>query len=186
MEQVDAKVFLSVDVYEEAGYKSAIRGLSFNKNQDIEKMPMVAEKLAGKDFGHNKFLESIIVWLEVTAPRYWWQEADTYRISTKQSASTMHTLIKELTGSNVEALRGMFEDEEVVDFSLLKKRAREGDLVGVKQALPESFLQRRMWCMSYKTLRNIIIQRKNHRMPHWKKLIKGVLSQVEHPELLSV
>jgi len=53
------------------------------------------KKLYNKDGGHNKFLEMIYVWLDVIAPRYWWQEADTYRISTKQSASTMHTLHKE-------------------------------------------------------------------------------------------
>ena len=83
-----------VNKLEEAGYQSALFGLSLNKNQPLENMPDVAKKLCNKSGGHNKFLESIIIWLDVTAPRYWWQDADTYRLSTKQSQSTNHTILK--------------------------------------------------------------------------------------------
>jgi len=68
---------------EEAGYESAIKGLSLNKNQTQSHSKKVAQILCDKDFGHNKFLESIYIWLDVTAPRYWWSEADTYRLTTK-------------------------------------------------------------------------------------------------------
>ena len=54
----------------------------------------LAKKLAWKQGGHNKFLETITLCLDITAPRYWWQEFDTYRVGvTKQSESTMHTII---------------------------------------------------------------------------------------------
>ncbi len=88
---------LTVVKTEEAGYQSAMIGLAKSKKQPVENMPALAVKLAPKGLGHNKFLEAMVVWLDVRAPRYWWQEADTYRISTKQSESTMHTLVRELS-----------------------------------------------------------------------------------------
>ena len=50
---------LTVEVIEEAGYKPAMIGLSFNKDQPFSRMPNVAKILANKDLGHNKFLEQI-------------------------------------------------------------------------------------------------------------------------------
>ena len=90
-------IVMIADLVEEAGYMSALGGLGHNKKQPQDRgMHAVAVRLAPMDGGHNKFLESIYVWLNVKAPRYWWQEADTFRLSTKQSESTMHTLNKEL------------------------------------------------------------------------------------------
>lgn len=172
---------ISVKILEEAGYESAMIGLSYNKNQSVAHMPEVAEKLCTKDGGHNKFLEQIIIWLEVRAPRYWWQEADTYRLSSKSSQSTMHTILKDiLVPENFEC-----DDVEGVDLEYLNNLIKNKELVKLKRKLPEGFMQKRMWMMSYKTLRNIILQRKHHRLPHWADgYIDMVLAQVHHPELL--
>lgn len=41
-------------------------------------------------------MRQVIVWVEITAPRYWWSEFDTYKIGTSaNSESTMHTILKE-------------------------------------------------------------------------------------------
>ena len=86
---------MHIAIPKEAGYEEAILGLSLNKNQPIENMPNVLRRLAHKGGGHSKALESICVWLDITAPRFWWAEFDTYRVGmTKQSQSTIHTLIK--------------------------------------------------------------------------------------------
>ena len=183
---------MKVKKVDEAGYQAALLGLSYNKKQPVEDMLRVAGKLAFHDGGHNKFLESIIIWLEVTTPRYVWQEMDTYRLSTKQSESTMHTLMQELahaktTNENMDSfIEKNFEPGSIVPEqtkALLDAVERE-DLLAVKRLNPEGFIQKRMWCMSYKTLRNIIIQRRHHRLPHWKMFIKQILEQLEHPELL--
>jgi len=179
---------IEVNIVEEAGYTSALKGLSFNKKQNKD-MRNVALILCSKDNGHNKFLESIYMWVEVNAPRYWWQEADTYRIgNSKQSESTMHTLIKDLEPEELEdalRVRELFEDEvsdTVINefFDLFNNN--KDDLVKIKANLPEGFMQKRMWCLNYKTMRNIIRQRKNHRLPHWKKFIQEILKQSEHAE----
>ena len=48
---------------------------------------------AGTD--HRKFMRMIVVYLDITAPLYWWKEFDTYKIGTvANSCSTMHTIHK--------------------------------------------------------------------------------------------
>lgn len=193
------KAYMEVVVQNEAGFNEALLGLSFNKKQDKD-MRMTAQNLAPKDYGHNKFLESIYVWLDVRAPRYWWQEADTFRLSTKQSESTMHTLNKELLALCADCTFGIVDSNKVHEYIelnfeqhsitnaqmmlILDAVSEELPLEEIKSKLPEGFLQRRLWCMNYKCLRNIIIQRKNHRLPHWKMFINQVMAQIQHPELL--
>lgn len=177
----------------EAGYEPALAGLAHNKKQEPERMETVARKLAPLDGGHNKFLESIMVWLDVRAPRYWWQEADTFRLSTKQSESTMHTLTQELLAINISDpdsvdafLAENFEPDSCSRDTLrwIYEAAQAKDILALKRRLPEGFLQKRMWCMSYKTLRNIILQRRTHRLPHWQAFITQTLQQVDHADLL--
>jgi hypothetical protein len=170
---------LKVQVIEEEGYLSAAYGLSLSYNSTIERAKEIMPKLALQDGGHNKFTESIIVWIVVDAPRYFWSQGDTYRISSKQSESTMHTILKRpLTQEDFEepiyetTLEGLNADIENKDFD------------SVKNNLPEGFLQRRVWCLSYKTLRNICHQRQTHKLKQWQYFIKEVKSQVQYPEFL--
>jgi hypothetical protein len=174
-------MFIKVEKIEEAGYKSAMYGLSLNKNNKQDMQP-VAEKLAPLDYGHNKFLESMIVWTATTAPRYWWQDADTYRISTKQSQSTNHTIMKRML------IKKDFENSLISDdyLSFLNKFIEEEDFLGIKPALPEGFLQTREWCFSYKTFSNIVHQRYHHILPHWRTFIVDLHSQIFHPEFIKL
>jgi hypothetical protein len=188
-----SETYMRVRKVDEAGYDAALHGLAHNKKQQVGKMAKVAQKLAELDGGHNKFLESIYVWLDVRAPRYWWQEADTFRLSTKQSESTMHTLTEELLVIDIADGRSVraFIDENfepdscsVDTLRAIFEAAQKKDIIGIKKRLPEGFLQTRLWCMNYKTLRNVILQRRSHRLPHWKHFIRQTLDLVQHPELL--
>ena len=105
---------MKVEFIGEAGHVAAFlgMGLSYGLTSDktiddiecdgvrkaentLNKLSASAHKLAGLDGGHNKFLESIVVWIDITAPRYFWSQFDTYRVGTsKQSESTMHTIMK--------------------------------------------------------------------------------------------
>jgi hypothetical protein len=157
-------------------------GLSLSYNQPVAKMPAVAARLLPRGGSHVKFLESIAVWLDITAPRYWWQQFDTYRIGiTKQSESTMHTLLKRpLVQADLE--RPI--PETVLD--ALNERIAAKRFDEVKALLPEGFLQRRIVCTNYKALRHIVGQRHDHRLAEWQTFIRAVLEQVEHPEYLTV
>ncbi|MFC2079047.1 hypothetical protein ACFLSZ_03610 [Candidatus Bipolaricaulota bacterium] len=171
---------MRICILEEHGYSSALLGLSLSYNQDPEHMPAVAAKLRFKGEGHNKFLETIVVWVDIVAPRYFWQQFDTYRIGvTKQSESTMHTM----TGQPLQ--QDAFE-HPIPDAHLqhLNTLIAGKQWEAVKHDLPESFLQRRVVCLNYMILQRMIRQRRSHRLAEWRTFIEEVLRQIEHPDLL--
>jgi hypothetical protein len=181
---------MKVSIIKEAGYLEALYGLglsydltsdipfeNFCNNKDlITKMRFVSQKLYDKEGGHNKFLESIYVWIDITAPRFLYSEIDTYRIgSTKQSQSTMHTLLKN------PITQDMFEYPIPLSTLNYLEILRQGkDFIQLKNLLPEGFLQRRIWVVNYKTLRNILHQRKHHKLDQWKDFCKYIYNNIEH------
>jgi len=180
---------MRIQVISEHGYEEALFGLGLSRSitsgmefegETPERMQKVAQKLAGRGKGHDKFLESIIVWLDITAPRYWWQQFDTYRIGmTKQSESTMYTLLKE------PITQEHFEQPLPLDILTELNRLRDMQMFDdLKNCLPEGWLQRRIVCTNYKAIHNIISQRQNHKLKAWQAFCEDVLSQLQHPELL--
>lgn len=162
------------------GITSNISFQDFLGNTELqEKMGRVANTLYSKDGGHNKFLESIVLWLDITAPRFWWQEFDTYRVGmTKQSESTIHTI----THTKFEANNfSRYIPQIVID--RLNFLVSERDFQQLKNELPEGFLQRRIVCTNYKVLRHIISQRKNHKLEEWRVFVEEVSRQVSFPYL---
>ena len=171
---------MNVCILEEHGYASALLGLCLSYNQDPARMSAVAKKLRFKGDGHNKYLESIVVWMDIDAPRYFWQQFDTYRIGvTKQSESTMHTM----TARSLE--QSDFEHPiPQAHLSHLNALIAHEEWQAVKQDLPESFLQRRIVCLNYMILQRMIRQRRSHRLTEWRTFIGEVLRQAAHPDLL--
>ena len=54
---------------------------------------MMKLRNAGTD--HRKFMRMIVVYVDITAPLYWWKEFDTYKVGTvANSCSTMHCIHK--------------------------------------------------------------------------------------------
>jgi len=153
---------MNVSIISEHGYEEAILGLSLSFNQPIEKMHDVASKLAGKGDGHDKFLRQMIAWIDITAPRYWWTQFDTYRIGVEKcSESTMHTIMKQkLTQRDFEGQL----PEQILD--ILNELIQDREFQAIKHILPESFLQRRIVMMSYEAISRVLRQRQNHRLSH--------------------
>lgn len=171
---------MNVRVLEEHGHDAALLGLSLSHRQDPGRMPAVARRLRFLGDGHNKFLEMIVVWLDITAPRYFWQEFDTYRVGvTRQSESTMHTITQRpLTQSDFA--------HPVPELHLghINQLIADGRWEEVKWQLPESFLQRRVVSANYMALQRIVRQRQAHRLPEWREFIDRLLASVQHPEYL--
>jgi thymidylate synthase ThyX len=176
---------MEVKVLKEEGYEFALLGTSLSRNQPPENMPSVCKNLAHKQGGHNKFLEFISVWIDITAPRYFWQQLSTYRAGNSWlSESTMYTLDKkEFSDKDFEY--GLGKESlgllNIVREEVLNKREKIDIL---KNYLPEGFLQRRIMVTNYKALQNIINQRHDHKLPQWHLFCDSILSQVEHPEFL--
>lgn len=141
----------------------------------------LAQRLCQAGPEHRKYLQMIQVWVDITAPRYFWSEFDTYRVGiVKNSESTMHTLKKEnLDHDCVEFEWGFDQDADAVMHDLLfalkslQKRMIEDKVYSehyhriMKGLLPEGFLQKRTVNLNYETIGNMYKQRKNHRLPEW-------------------
>lgn len=70
----------------------------------------LSERLQKAGPEHCKHLRMIQVWADITAPFYWWKQADCYRAGVeKVSTSTMHTLLKkpfEISDFELKSLPG--------------------------------------------------------------------------------
>ncbi len=174
---------MKVEIIEESGFQSAMLGLSLNKKQNVDNMQRVAMKLGKADGGHNKFLESIIVVLDLNLPRFMWSEFDTYRIGvTKQSESTMHTLEKEvLTQESFEyPIDNLYLNLLNSELELNRSYPQDNFIAEFKNALPDGFLQRRIVTTNYKTLRNIVKQRSHHKLPQWKEFCEHLKDNLQY------
>lgn len=131
---------------------------------------------AGPD--HGKFLRMITVTVDVTAPLYWWKEADQYKISTvTNSCSTMHKIhanpfsLDDFSHENMTcdavAILNMVIDhlnQRRCDYLESKRKIYWWDLI---QLLPSSYNQRRTYFLNYATLRAMYHARKNHKLTEW-------------------
>ena len=176
----------------EAGYKEALFGLSlsyrtltpleingtkryFDDDQHFLKLCKIAETLAFKQGGHNKFLESMQVWLLIRGSLSFWKQFDTYRVgTTKQSESTMHTLRK----------RVLTENDFTKETFCIPTITQNFSIDEMRDSLPSGFLECRVVNTNYKTLQNIIHQRENHRSKKWNTFIEMLLKQVKFPQFL--
>lgn len=159
----------------------------------------LATRLIKAGTEHRKFLRMIHVQMDVTAPLYWWKEADTYKIgTTANSCSTMHKIAaKEFTLDDFSHDH-LFNDAVVyngyVSTSVLecvigalnefrnlyletKDKRYWWQMI---QLLPSSYNQRRTWDVSMETLLSILHQRKNHKLDEWNEFRDICLEQVPY------
>lgn len=145
---------------------------------------------AGTD--HRKFMRMITVYVDITAPLYWWKEFDTYKVGTvANSCSTMHKIhAKEFTledfstehlcKSNIEVLEDLVLEleywrDKFVNYDEYCKVVPEfREMYSKKdcwwqliQLLPSSYNQRRTVMLNYEVLANIYKSRRNHKLDEW-------------------
>ena len=196
---------LTIENAETFGWEAAIRGMRNPKNswsksdstfemrtdeggvQTIDIGPAdrkLATALANSGADDGKFLRMIHVQLDVTAPLYWWKEADTYSVGVvKNSCSTMHKIhAKEFTMddfSHEHLYSPMHDLKPTVDLlNVYRERfidtKDKEDWWQLIQLLPSSYNQRRTWDLNYAVLRNIYHARKGHRLDEWKTLLDWI------------
>ena len=139
---------------------------------------------AGTD--HRKFMRMITVYVDITAPLYWWKEFDTYKVGTvANSCSTMHKIhAKEFTLEDFscehlfDTPESEFNDsmdvlKEVIDIlnlyrdHFVKNPHRKDYWWQLIQLLPSSYNQRRTVMLNYEVLANIYKSRRNHKLDEW-------------------
>ena len=142
----------------------------------VERLKKTASVLCRKGGGEDKFLRQIAFWWDVRAPRYWWAEADTYKVATAaQSESTMHTVMRRpLEDSDFEApVPGSVRNSLNRMFLEYSETKDERVFLELKNSLPEGFLQRRIWTLNLANMKNIHRQRKSHRLPQWRQVCEA-------------
>ena len=147
---------------------------------------------------HAKYRRMITVYVDITAPLYWWKEFDTYRVGVeKNSCSTMHKIhakefaIDDFSHEHLDGVsRDMFmqndndqpyffcsfEDMLYIQIETLN-RARKLYLETkdkkywwqMIQLLPSSYNQKRTVMMNYEVLAHIWNDRRRHKLDEWSE-----------------
>ena len=154
---------------------------------------MMKLRNAGTD--HRKFMRMITVYVDITAPLYWWKEFDTYKVGTvANSCSTMHKIhekeftlddfscehlgdgfmpiLKETIHALNSARYMYLEYDETIKKGI---PCLKGSTPCTKkdvwwqmiQLLPTSYNQKRTVMLNYEVLANIYKSRKNHKLDEW-------------------
>lgn len=197
---------LKVEILEVGGIQPSLYGMrhpmqSHEKSSPLNDFRLAYNLIIAGD-EHCKFMRQMQVWLEITAPRYWWIEFDTYKIGTScNSESTMHRITaKPFTRDDFEW--DEMDDEGYIERTLVYLNAlrseylmlkEEGDMESAKKqwkkliiALPQSYIQKRVVNLSYAVLRRIYFQRKNHKLIEWHQFLDVILSELPHSWMLTI
>lgn len=144
---------------------------------------------AGND--HAKYLRMINVTCDITAPQFWWPEADTYKVGTvRNSCSKMHKIhvhpfkYEDFSHDGIEEVSKEFQ--AVKDFflgylSILEQlRTRFNSTQNKKywraliEMLPEGYNMKATLQLNYQVLKTMYHARKNHKLDEWRGFCKWI------------
>ena len=154
---------------------------------------MMALRNAGTD--HRKFMRMITVYLDITAPLYWWKEFDTYKVGPEaNSCSTMHKITdkpfelddfshEHLGFQSVRVLKDTIKVMNDFREEFIKDHEKENwwQLI---QLLPSSYNQKRTVMLNYEVLANIYKSRRHHKLDEWHTLCDRIES-LPYSELIT-
>lgn len=132
---------------------------------------------------HRKYLRQIMVSMDITAPLYFWKQADQYKVgTTTNSCSTMHKIHDkefELDDFSYEHLTLYSQDclsrvirvlnEYREEYLKNKDKKMWWQMI---QLLPSSYNQKRTITMNYENVFNMLLYRENHKLDEWNELCK--------------
>lgn len=139
---------------------------------------------------HGKFRRMIAVYVDITAPLYWWKEFDTYKVGTvTNSCSTMHKIHtkafdiydfshEHLINEDDNTWFHGFVDTVCIGLNSAREKFLEtGDKKywwQMIQLLPSSYNQKRTVMLNYEVLANIYQYRKNHKLDEWREFCQWI------------
>ena len=191
---------IKFDNLQTVGWEAALRGMRNPKDSwsmsdtiytDADNIPFEVPLIGEKDLKlastlhsggsvHGKYKRYIVIYLDITAPLYWWKEYDTYKVGTvANSCSTMHKI------HAYPFSREMFSSEHMTEASL-KVLDKTIDVLNMYrdkyletkdkkywwqliQLLPSSFNQKRTVMLNYEIITNMFYNRHNHKLDEWRQ-----------------
>ncbi len=169
--------------YEVFGLESAIKASGnpmrtvFNRDEvdekDIKRAISLGSTKGGE--GHDNYLKGIVVEFDVTAPLFWWKQAQRYHFfEYVSSQSTMHCLLKfdisnqcvEETNEEVLKIVEKIKDEynSIPDENKEEKYKKWREFVA---STPCGFCLGATMVTNYQQLKTMYNQRKNHKLVEW-------------------
>lgn len=164
------------------------------------------KKLASAGTSHSKYRRMITVYVDITAPLYWWKEFDTYKVGTvANSCSTMHKIHAKrftLEDFSTEHLLPPVLGTLSITISVLNEcrdlyLGYDGfkDIYGehdkkdywwqMIQLLPTSYNQKRTVMLNYEVLANIYKDRKDHKLDEWRDFCEWIKT-LPYSELITL
>ena len=155
---------------------------------------------AGTD--HRKFMRMIAVYVDITAPLYWWKEFDTYKVGTvANSCSTMHKITakefaledfshEHLIVAGLNSLKRTIDDLNSAREGYLDERIKQNPEWRKEvwwqmiQLLPSSYNQKRTVMLNYEVLANIYKSRRNHKLDEWHTFCDWI-EELPYSELIT-
>lgn len=162
-----------------------VSGMHEVKDKDIKRGVNLVNATKTGNTAHHQFLTGIRVNFDLTCSNKMWVEAERYRfLEFVSSQSTMHRITK----FNLDECYNEYVDPRIIEI-MKEKVAEYNRLVDEGNADPEELkckyleilysnpagftLTARM-TTNYRCLRNIYIQRKDHRLPEWRAFCKWI------------
>lgn len=202
---------IRIENTETLGWKHAIRGMrnpleSWEKSDSgfypVQTMPCydisleyvvgkndeeLMRKLAKAGSSHAKYRRMMVVYVDITAPLYWFKEFDTYKIGTvSNSCSTMHKIhardltLEDFSCEHLNERSLMVLDELLYMINIARERyvktGCKDEWWQMIQLLPSSFNQKRTVMLNYEVLVGIYRDRKNHKLDEWREFCKWIES----------
>ncbi|MBS7363059.1 MAG: hypothetical protein KIH03_04540 [Paludibacteraceae bacterium] len=152
---------------------------------------------------HAKYRRMITVYLDITAPMYWWKEFDTYKVGTvANSCSTMHKIHEKeftLEDFSCEHLMGKaqvyngYVPTSVLECTIGALNEFRKLYLETKdkkywwqmiQLLPSSYNQKRTVMLNYEVLANIYESRKDHKLDEWHTFCHWI-DELPYSELIT-
>ena len=160
-------------------------------DQDLALMSKLHK--AGTD--HGKFMRMIPVFMDITAPLYWWKEFDTYKVGTvANSCSTMHKIhtrpfvladfsTEHLTKESLEVLMTIIKalNEARDKYLETKDKKHWWQMI---QLLPSSYNQLRTVMLNYEVLSNMYHSRKTHKLDEWRSFC-SIITTLPYSKLIT-
>ncbi len=156
-------------------FRTSLRTSSDLIQNDWDRSKRLGNTLPGS--GHDSFLNGCLVNMDVTAPLYWWKQAQRYHwLEFISSQSTMHCVLK----FNVKDRCVEDVDERVVSVieELSKKYSEEVNADeknklwrSIIASLPCGFCLTASMTTNYRQLKTICKQRMGHPLKEWKTFI---------------
>ena len=146
---------------------------------------------------HRKYLRQIFVSMDITAPLYYWKEADQYKVgTTTNSCSTMHRIHSKEFVPDDFSYEHLNQYSQIALFGTIEalNKAREDYLISKNkddwwqmiQLLPSSYNQKRTITMNYENVISIIKQRSGHKLDEWNTFVEILKTELPYIKEITV